>query len=127
MLRIEIFLIAFTLSSLNMAVRLKTKIICKDEKLEGSLLKATCINSMGEYKETEISLDECIANFNGKMLWTDNPIGFYSESCSDCTLTLTILKCKCKKIDDSLNETQVDITEGIFNNNGTLKCMYDKE
>lgn len=112
-------------SGLRNSKGLKIKDSCFNIMLTNSTLKAICKNKAGEFTETEILLDECLANFNGKLLWTDNPLGFYSDDCQDCKLNNTLLKCNCKKTDNSANDAAMDVNEGVANDNGNLKCLYD--
>ncbi len=95
---------------------------CSKVKIEANILKATCLNNDSSV-QISIDLDQCIANFNGRLLWNDNPYGLFSKNCQSCSLCDSVMTCQCMRADlGSSVSASIDLKDGVENSSGELKC-----
>jgi hypothetical protein len=99
---------------------------CNNIKFNTTNFLASCKNLNGKTIENNLNLDNCLVNFNGKLLWTENTNGFYSQKCHSCSVKDkdTYLNCLCVKTNNSTIAASIDLKEGIINDDGKLKCKF---
>jgi hypothetical protein len=106
---------------------------CKDYKVSGFLLLATCLDRHGDWKSATIIYTLCsgdIWNDNGDLKCnisqqTNQPKGSYKKSCKDIRVDGKYLKAECKKHEGGWRYTDINYKncdKDIINDNGRLKC-----
>eukprot|EP01088_Endostelium_zonatum_P010030 TRINITY_DN23366_c0_g1_i1.p1 TRINITY_DN23366_c0_g1~~TRINITY_DN23366_c0_g1_i1.p1 ORF type:complete len:111 (-),score=10.61 TRINITY_DN23366_c0_g1_i1:60-392(-) len=87
-------------------------------KLVGSVLYADCNDSFGKICETNIDLDQCLGNDNGRLKWCKK--GKFSTSSSNIFLEGSNLVAECKNADGTVNVSRIDLNDHIYNTDGSL-------
>ena len=114
---------------------------CRDLKLEGSWLSATCRDGWGNWRETGLSLTGCplgtdISNVEGRLAcrsFTSQhagdypPPGSYMASCRDIRVVAGWLKASCQDRNGRWSEATTAVSwcspgRDIANDNGRLTC-----
>ncbi|KAI1269992.1 Cyanovirin-N [Xylariaceae sp. FL1019] len=86
------------------------------------ILAADCQTEGGDWVKTSISLGRCIANQAGNIVGTAN--GHFQTTCKDASLTTdTILRATCGDGKGGFTDTQVRLSDFVFNKNGILGCF----
>ena len=96
----------------------------KDISLDGTLLHAQCIDAHGEYQDSEIDLNQYIANVNGTLKWKSN--GNFVKSSKKITVEGSVLKCKTRNKFHQWHQTELDLDEKIANCNGRLVYGFQR-
>ncbi|HLZ61407.1 MAG TPA: CVNH domain-containing protein [Ktedonosporobacter sp.] len=87
-------------------------------------LQANCQDDSGSYQNTQISLDEHLANQGGDVSYTPTAPGNFTDTCTYQRLEGGhILKVGCKYNGSDYRDTSIDLDQYITNNNGTLKWI----
>ncbi|KAI0153182.1 Cyanovirin-N [Xylariaceae sp. FL1272] len=85
-------------------------------------LGAECQEEDGNYASSFLNLNLCIANQAGNMVAT--PHGGATSSCKDFDLTTdTVLRASCGDGKGGWTDTQVRLSDFVFNKNGALRCF----
>ena len=96
----------------------------KDISLDGTLLRAQCIDAHSEYQDSEIDLNQYIANVNGTLKWKSN--GNFVKSSKKITVEGSVLKCKTRNKFHQWHQTELDLDEKIANCNGRLVYGFQR-
>ena len=92
----------------------------KDFKLDGSILKASCLNEQKDYVDATLDLDKHIGNSDGDFTTEKN--GFYSSAKNVSLDTREIvLLASLKTADGYFIDRTFEISLYVSNDNGTLK------
>ena len=91
---------------------------CTNATVSGSTLSATCKKMDGSSSDTQINLNDHIVNTDGALDWAEN--GKFMGSCSNTNLDGSTLKASCKKMDQSTNNTSINLDAHIANMDGVL-------
>ncbi|EJP63248.1 cyanovirin-N protein [Beauveria bassiana ARSEF 2860] len=89
---------------------------------DGHILRATLRNDNGEEVDSELDLNSCLSNSNGRFAWDGAD---FSESAEDISFTLEgdaqvpILRARLRGSDETY-DADVNLAERIANNNGSL-------
>jgi hypothetical protein len=94
---------------------------CKDMKLEGNNLVATCQKENQEtWINTKLNLDECLAFINGRFEWKQN--GSFSKTTKNCRLNTNAGQITCRgKFMSALSSTY-NLIDTVSNFDGFLVC-----
>jgi len=92
---------------------------CTDVKLDKNLLKANCADKAGKKIATELNLDGCFSNQDGKLSHSGSG---YALTCTGCNFDKNNLKCNCKKKDGKLEKAEFNIDNNVSNIDGKLTC-----
>ena len=106
---------------------------CRDVKVKGSKLSASCENKKGKWKDTSINYKKC-----DRDIWNDNgelscgkkngskiPKGSYRNSCKDSYTEGSRLYSTCEKRNGKWKKTNINYKKcdkDISNDNGELIC-----
>ncbi|KAJ2895779.1 hypothetical protein MKZ38_006172 [Zalerion maritima] len=80
-----------------------------------SLLTSVCFKANGDDLNTEIDLNHCIGNVNGKLAWSHGGGGNFGKSCSGCVLNMDDktesyrLSCQCNNIKWQRTSTSINL------------------
>ena len=96
----------------------------KDISLDGTLLRAQCIDGHGESQDSEIDLNQYIANVNGTLKWKAN--GNFVKSSKSITVEGSVLKCKTRNKFHQWHQAELDLDEKIANCNGRLVYGFQR-
>lgn len=92
---------------------------------QGHILEANCETNNGGRAQTGRSLNNLIANINGRLIWRRD--GNYIASSQHCELDYqsgrTFLHCDTRKSDGSWTSSSLDLDRHIANINGTLRIQ----
>ena len=92
---------------------------CYDQHLFNNRLWAICRRINGTYLITSISLVNIVENINGQLQWSN---GRFQLSCSNCVLqNSSQLACNCRRMDQSVAATILNLNDHIANIDGILK------
>ena len=94
-----------------------------DVKLEGSKLKARCKDRSGNYHDSEIELDNYIANIDGVLKWQPN--GNFAASSHNGSLVGSVLKCQSATRTGEFRDASINLDEKISNFNGKLIYKFE--
>jgi hypothetical protein len=94
----------------------------------GTILCMECQNSAGDYITAWLDTNNCITNTDGVLSWQVN--GHYGSTCTEQfqhlysggQYTNTVLNASCRRIDGSMNQSTLNISDGIVYRNGALHC-----
>ncbi len=106
---------------------------CRDIKVQGKKLKASCENRNGKWKQTSINYKNCnrdIWNDNGELSCSKKngsklPKGSYKNSCKDSYTEGGRLYSKCENRNGKWKNTSINYkkcNKNISNDNGKLVC-----
>ncbi|KAH7923041.1 Cyanovirin-N [Leucogyrophana mollusca] len=93
---------------------------CPDYSVRGAILYAVCRRVDGSQVTTQLDLDHCLENGNGKLVCRQN--GAYASSCSACSFSGTTLSCQCRDEESHPQYTSIDLDQCVGNSNGNLVC-----
>jgi hypothetical protein len=92
---------------------------CKDIRVSGSKLSASCKKVNGTYNETSIDLNPYIENVDGKLKW--QPKNFI-VTCKDTAVSDgNKLKAECKTRKQEFVPTAINLDDHIANIDGNLR------
>ncbi len=116
------FVLSFGLFANNALATGDFSLSCFDSSVDGSTLVSQCRRINGSIQPTSINLNPFIENVNGDLLW--QPDNFIA-TCFDTELEGGfLLTGKCKRRDQSINYTEIDLDEHIANIDGTLTFEF---
>merc|ERR1712032_286178 len=98
-----------------------TIFLCKDVKLTGSVISALC-EMQGDRadRHTSANLQHCIGNNDGHLTKGAD----FFNSCSDCYIFGTDLKCQCQRRSGRKRKTVIDLWKVIQNKGGIFHGAY---
>lgn len=109
---------------------------CKDQRLNGDTLNATCQSEAGHWHVTALhQFARCvgdISNVDGNLRCQKGgppPSGTYVQTCKDIRLHINTIYARCRNADGRLIDTSLNefsrCTIGIANVGGQLQCVKD--
>ena len=98
---------------------------CRDIRVNGNTLSARCRTERGAYIATTIEI-RGITNVNGVLEYLRQGRGrsTYQETCSNIRISGATLNARCRREDNSYNNTSIYLRD-IVNNNGRLEYNRD--
>jgi hypothetical protein len=101
-----------------------------DSLCETVSLNKFILNSLCGKKKTDINLNSCLANIDGKLTFMKD--GFYSNSCTNCRINKKIgnpintnfLKCTCLNMRNVKNTSEIKLSDVIVFDDNELKCNF---
>ncbi|KAI1070497.1 hypothetical protein LB507_006719 [Fusarium sp. FIESC RH6] len=92
---------------------------CQDiQIIDGHILRALAQDADGQWRESQIDLDQFIGNQDGWFMWGGE---FFSKSAMNVELEGTYLMAELTKADGDFGERQgIDLNDRISNENGEL-------
>jgi Zn-finger protein len=109
----------------NSAIEANFESQCTEISLKSNIfLEAKCNN-----RSTSIDLSKCVANFNGKLVYTIN--GAYEKTCNKCAIKETKianksssynLECSCPELKSRQLISQINLKDILYVKSGSLLC-----
>jgi hypothetical protein len=100
---------------------------CSKITLNGGDLEAACRMRDQRTFQSSITLNNIIANVDGKLTWQREGQGHFLASSQNCHLTykpvMTLLHCNTRRMDGEWTSSCLNLDEQIDNNNGTLQYI----
>lgn len=98
---------------------------CRNIRVNGNTLSASCRNERGRYVATTIQILG-ITNVNGNLEYLRDGRGrsTYQDTCTSITVSGANLSAECRREDGSLNYSTVFL-RNIYNDNGRLRYNFD--
>ena len=90
---------------------------CPYSFLSDSILTSVCWRSNGNELTTDLDLNNCIGNHNGRLVWSGGFPGNYAMSCFSCVLNLDEesdtweLACECLDVKWKSQKTTLHLSE----------------
>ncbi|MBD1935583.1 CVNH domain-containing protein [Funiculus sociatus] len=119
----SVLLLTFLPSNIVLARGEFTKTCSNITLEEGHFLEANCETNNGGRAQTGRSINNLIANRNGKLVWSRN--GNYIATSQNCDVDFqsnrTFLECDTRKSDGSWTSSTLELDRHIANINGNLR------
>jgi len=85
----------------------------------GVTLLADCLNTRGQACRSQLDLNACVANIDGKLEWRKD--GAFGHTARDIAVGSNgVLTARCEKMDGTEVLSCLDLNERIANNDGKL-------
>jgi hypothetical protein len=93
----------------------------RNVSIQGSTLTAVCCTSAGDWQQSELNLDRCLANYDGSFKWQKT---HFSVSARNIHLQGSVLHALLMNRDGKFQNASVDLNDHIENDEGHLKYYF---